>query len=253
MAGERASFHADAFFQAIFAQVGAPRPGGDDHLHIVFFRRHAQLARAIKRHRAEVAGFQAVGLHHVQVGGVDFFFAERQAHAQDMGRAEQAVGVILQTENRRALRRFVGAHTLEHAHAVVQGVGQHMGVRLAPGHEFAVKPDETVAVSHRHEILRSLASVCKIIGDYSAIRADGAGGREKTSGSGGHVSPARQNGQLKNEKREAPPVTPSQAPLAGCVAADSMGSTASANGSEAALGPWFKLDTGFPAPASCPP
>jgi len=67
-----------------------------------------------------------------------------------MGRAEQAAGVLLQAEDRRPLIGLVGAHALEHAHAVMQGMRQDMGLRLAPGHEFSVHPDHAVTIGHRH-------------------------------------------------------------------------------------------------------
>ena len=45
---------------------------------------------------------------------------------------------------------LVGAHALEHAHAVVQRVRQHVRRGVAPRHHLAVVPDPSVAVGHRH-------------------------------------------------------------------------------------------------------
>jgi hypothetical protein len=67
-----------------------------------------------------------------------------------VGGAEQPVGVLLQAENRRALFGLVGAHALEDAHAVVQGVGEDVGGGVAPGNDLAVVPDDAVAVGHGH-------------------------------------------------------------------------------------------------------
>ena len=56
--------------------------------------------------------------------------------------------MLLQTEDRRATRGVVGAHTFERAAAVVQGVGQHVDLGIAPVHQLAVHPDLAVAVGH---------------------------------------------------------------------------------------------------------
>ncbi|MNN67944.1 hypothetical protein D3C81_1836090 [compost metagenome] len=56
----------------------------------------------------------------------------------------------LQAEDGRAVRGVVGAHAFEHAHAVVQGVGQHMGGRFTPRYQFAVIPDHAITIGHRH-------------------------------------------------------------------------------------------------------
>jgi hypothetical protein len=62
----------------------------------------------------------------------------RDLHAEDVGRVEQPLGVFPQTEDSRAFLGPIGPHTPEHAHTVMQGVGEHMGLRLAPGHHLAV-------------------------------------------------------------------------------------------------------------------
>ena len=132
VAGEAAHAHADAAFHALFAQIGAPRPGGQNHLHIIGLRRHAELGRAIISHRAEIARMQIVGFHHIDVRLVDFVLRVGQLHAEDFGRVKQALGVLLQAENRRAFGGFISAHAFKHAHAVVQGVGEHVGFGVAP-------------------------------------------------------------------------------------------------------------------------
>jgi len=61
-------------------------------------------------------------------------------------RIEQPFGMFLQTENRRALFRLVGAQAFKHAHAVMQRVGQHMGRSIAPRHKLAsyqIKPSRS--------------------------------------------------------------------------------------------------------------
>jgi hypothetical protein len=40
----------------------------------------------------------------------------------------------------------IDALPFEHAGGIVQPMGQHVGLRVAPRHELAVEPDEAVAV-----------------------------------------------------------------------------------------------------------
>ena len=49
--------------------------------------------------------------------------------------------------------RLVGANALENAHAVMQGMRQDVSGCLAPRHQFAVVPDESVAIRHGHVFL----------------------------------------------------------------------------------------------------
>jgi len=69
---------------------------------------------------------------------------------EDLRRAEEAIGVIAQAEDRRPLVGLVAAYPFEHAHAVVQRVREDVRGRVAPRHHLAVKPDPSVAVGHRH-------------------------------------------------------------------------------------------------------
>src|SRR5690606_39289390 len=85
------------------------------------------------------------GLLRLDQGGL----VERHPHAEDVGRAEQAVGMLLQPEDGGAVVGLVGAYPLEDAHAVMQRVGEHVGGGVAPRHHLAVVPDQAVAVGHR--------------------------------------------------------------------------------------------------------
>jgi len=104
----------------------------------------------VKANRADVAGFQFVDTHHFTMCLDDSFLVERHPHLEDVRGIEQPVGVLLQTENCRAVSGLVGTQAFKHAHAVMQCVGQYMGGRIAPWHKLAVIPDKTVAVGHRH-------------------------------------------------------------------------------------------------------
>jgi hypothetical protein len=71
-------------------------------------------------------------------------------HAEDVRGAEQAVGMVAQAEDGRAVHRLVAADAFEHAHAVMQRVRQDVRRGLAPRHHLAVIPDPSIAVGHRH-------------------------------------------------------------------------------------------------------
>ncbi|MCY1547716.1 hypothetical protein D9M68_837860 [compost metagenome] len=149
VAGVAAGLDADAALQALFTQVGAPGPGRDHQVDGVALGADAQLLVADPGQRADVAALQLVFAHHGFLGFVHFFFGERQFHAQDLGAVEQALGVFFQAEDRRAARRVVGTNAFEGAAAVVQRVGQHMDLGVAPVDHLAVHPDLAVAVGHR--------------------------------------------------------------------------------------------------------
>jgi hypothetical protein len=117
VAGERRRLYAYAFLERICAEVRSPGPCGDRDF---FLRAHDLIARVRD-------------LHHVNVR-----------------RVEEPLGVLLQSEDSSALSRFVRAHAFENGKAVVQRMGEHMGVRVAPRHELAVVPDVPVAIRHRH-------------------------------------------------------------------------------------------------------
>src|SRR5699024_9775143 len=71
-------------------------------------------------------------------------------HGENLGTVEEAIGVIFQSENRWATVRFVSPHSFECAHPVMQGMGKHMHLGVTPGNQFAIQPDNTVSISHRH-------------------------------------------------------------------------------------------------------
>jgi hypothetical protein len=119
-------------------------------VHLGALGRNAHLFRAVEGERTQVAGFEIVGADDFLLRFVQFLGRVGHLHLEDVGRTEQALGVLLQAENRRAALGLVGADALEDAHAVVQGVREDVGGRVAPGHEFAILPNETVAIRHGH-------------------------------------------------------------------------------------------------------
>ncbi len=150
MTGKAGGLHADTFFHAFLAQVGTPRPGCDGNMGAERSGSDTQCFRAVEHNRADVAGFQLIGAHHFTLRFHQRFLVEGHFHLEYMGRVEQALGMFLEAEDGGAAGCLVCAHPLEHAHAVVQRVRQHVGSGIAPGHEFAVIPDKAIAVRHRH-------------------------------------------------------------------------------------------------------
>ena len=57
---------ADAVLDALFAEVRAPRPGGDDHVDRRVEREQAHLAVAAEDERPDVAGVEPVGLDQLE-------------------------------------------------------------------------------------------------------------------------------------------------------------------------------------------
>ena len=58
--------------------------------------------------------------------------------------------MILVAEDRGATGGLVGADALEHAGSVVQAVAEYVHLRVLPGNEFSVVPDE---VRLLHDVL----------------------------------------------------------------------------------------------------
>ena len=67
---------------------------------------------------------------------------ERDRHVVELGRLEEAVEVVGVAEDRRADLGVVAADALEDAGAVVQAVREYVDLRVLPGDELAVHPDE---------------------------------------------------------------------------------------------------------------
>ena len=116
------------------------------HLHAA--RRHAQLVVAQPDQRAQVAAVQTIFAHDGLLGLFQLFGAEGHGHLEDLGRIQQAAGVLGQAEDGGADVGVVGAHALEHAQPVVQAVGQHVDLRVPPVDELAIEPDFSVTVCH---------------------------------------------------------------------------------------------------------
>jgi hypothetical protein len=150
VAGVGGDLDADAVLEGFLTQVGAPRPGGDGHVHGGALGGDAHLFGAVEGDRAQVAGFELVGADDFELGFHQDFLAVRNVHHVDLAGVEQTLGVLGEAEDRSAADGVVRTDALENGQAVVEGVGEHVGGCLTPRNEFAVVPDETVAVCHRH-------------------------------------------------------------------------------------------------------
>ena len=65
-----------------------------------------------------------------------------QRQVVELGRLLEPVEVVAVAEDRRAALGLVAADALEDAGAVVQPVAEHVDLRVLPGHELAVLPDQ---------------------------------------------------------------------------------------------------------------
>ena len=142
----------DAALEALRAQHRAPFDGDHRYLHRHVGRRHhAEAARAAEHDRAQVGALgQPVGADREVAGLQQGRAVEGRCHAVDARRLEQPIDVVVQAEDRRALRRGVGADALEHGRAVVQRVAGDVGGGRMPRHEPAVVPDPRGGL-HRHD------------------------------------------------------------------------------------------------------
>ena len=156
MPREGRRLHTDAFFERFRPEVSTPRPRRDGYMHGRAFWRYTHFLGAVKSNRADITRLELVCADDLLVRRHERFPGVRNFHHVNMRRVEQALGMFLEPENRRAMGRAVGAQALEHGESIMQRVGQNMGIRVAPGHELAVIPDMPVAVSHRHGLCAPL-------------------------------------------------------------------------------------------------
>ena len=110
--------------------------------------RNAKLAVANPGQRTQIAALQLVFTHHVFLRLHHLFFRKGYVHAQNLGAVEEPLGVFLQAKDGGAAGRVVSAYALKSATAIVQGVGQHMDLGVAPLDHAAVHPNFAVAVGH---------------------------------------------------------------------------------------------------------
>ena len=105
-------------------------------------RRHPHLLGAAPGDRPDIALVDVVGGDHLLGRLGQIVQAGRDLEAEDLGRVDQPLVMIFEAEYGAA----VDTLAFEHATRIMQPVGQHMQLGVAPGNEAAVIPDEAVAV-----------------------------------------------------------------------------------------------------------
>ena len=134
----------------------------------------------------------------LDAGLIDLLLGEGNLHAQGLGRLEQPRGMFLQLVDRAA----VDALALEHAGAIMQAMGEHMGLGVLPGHQLAVIPKLAIALVERDHVCHDFA----ILTGLARLRGEGLrfcpapsvlqhGGRENRKGWQGLFRPRRRTWQ----------------------------------------------------------
>ena len=141
VAGPRRDLHAHTLGDRVVAEVGAPRPAGDRHVDRARQGVEPHLAVTEVGDRPHVAGGE-LGRRDRRLGGFDQLVDRvRQLHPEDLGGVGEPHDVVGQAEHGRTFGRLVRTDPLEHAHAVVEGVGEHVHLGFVPVDELAVHPD----------------------------------------------------------------------------------------------------------------
>ena len=83
-------------------------------------------------------------------------------HVVELGRAQQPVDVLGVAEHRRPELGVVAADALEDAGAVVQAVRQDVDLRVLPGDEVSVHPDEVGGIHVRRRSYSRLSSTARV-------------------------------------------------------------------------------------------
>src|SRR5262245_57552384 len=155
---ERGGFYPDTVFQPLFPEIRAPRPSRDCHTDRVRTGMQATLAFADEDQWSDVALFQLIGAHGSDARLHDLCGRKRNLQAKNVGRVEQTVDVLDQTEDgRTAVLTGITPDSLEYANAVVQSMSEDMYLGFVPGHQGAVHPD--LAVVHKCLLCNSILQI----------------------------------------------------------------------------------------------
>ena len=148
VAGKGGGFNADSVFDSVFAEVSSPRPGGDGDVDGVVGCGESECVCAVEGERADIAGVVFIFADDGGLGFADLFLRERDFHFHDMGGLKEPPGVVLESEDGGSAVGVVAPDAFKNAHAVVEGMGQHMDFGVPPRRHFAVKPDNAVALGY---------------------------------------------------------------------------------------------------------
>jgi hypothetical protein len=142
-AGEARHLGANAVFQPLVAQVGAPVPGGDrDPGGVHRAQAHRAVAHEGDRPQVRSVG-EAVGLgpEQIEAGVAELIDGVRHLQQHHVGGVDEALHVLAQAKHRQPpVFLLVGPNALEDAQAIVQRVGHHVDVGVLPLDELAVHP-----------------------------------------------------------------------------------------------------------------
>ena len=151
VAGEGRGLDPNPFGQAVFAKVGAPRPGRDRQMNLIATRVDSEFFAADPDQWTDVAAFESIGADHFALRGLHGLAIKGHHHLENVTRLEEAASVFGKPEDACSSWGLVSPDPFKHPHAVVQRVGEHMDLGFAPFDQFAVKPNPTVAIRHRHD------------------------------------------------------------------------------------------------------
>ena len=142
--GRHPSAHALAL--ALLAEVGAPLPHRDHGLDGVVERVEAHRPVAPPDERPDVAALERVAGDQLVRDLAQLLLLEGQLHVVELGRRLEAVQVILVAEDRRTALGLIGPDALEDARPVMHRVREYVYLRVLPGDELSVQPDEVSGV-----------------------------------------------------------------------------------------------------------
>ncbi len=123
MTRERGGANTDPLRKCFITKIGAPLPRCNHDMHLEVVSANPHPLGTIESHGAKIGGVKVVFPDGVKLRLIQGVGIKRNLHSQNMRRAEKTICMILQPENGRPFLCMIGAHALEHTHAVMQRVG----------------------------------------------------------------------------------------------------------------------------------
>ena len=146
-------------FELRVAVVSAPSPAGNRQPHRIGKGRNAHLVtRAAKRNCAHIGVGQTIGFQHFHLGRVDLGGGVRDRHIKQFARHQKPLGMLGRFEDLAVIAPLA----FKHSTGIVQRMGQNMHLGIAPFYQFAIHPDEPVAIVISCHLSLHL---CKCCGD----------------------------------------------------------------------------------------
>jgi len=93
--------------------------------------------------RVELVAFDNIALGLLEGGGI-----KGHPHLKNLRGVEQPLCVFFEPEDGGARRGLIGPHPFKNAHAVVQGMGEHVNLCVAPRHELSIHPNPAITIGH---------------------------------------------------------------------------------------------------------